>query len=295
MDISYYRDFLAVAKHLNFTMAAEELFESPAVVSKHIISLERYLGVKLFERTKRSVALTKYGALMIERATRIIDEQEGFMKDAAEIGREKEMRIRIITIPVYLHFGVADKLSDFSTRHPQLDLFINETQPQYQMEEFLHGDYDVAVFGFPPDRMLDKLNSEPIAESHIVAVMSSRHPLSCKPVLQLTDLKNEEVLIENEVTGLFHLIQAACKAEGFSPRVAYKAENPETLLRFAVNNMRVALMAKKVAEYYNIPNMKCVEICPSINVNLYLVWFKKMKSKNLSDLLELLLPVNDPK
>ena len=295
MDIQYCRDFLVAAKHLNYSIAADELFKSPAVVSKHILSLERELGIKLFDRTTRTMTLTKYGQLLVGHAKRIIEEEDEFLNKVNSLENEKTRTIRILTIPVYLHYGIADIFSAFGMLHPYINLSIKETQPQYQMDEFEQGNYNLAVFGFPPSRMKDKLQCKPIVESHIVAVMSSEHPLSGRSVLPLTALEKENILTENEVTGLFQLLHEAFKTAKFSPRVTYKAENPETLLRYAIRNKGIALMAKKVVEYYSIPNMICIDIFPPINVNLYLVWFKNQQSKSVSKLLNSLLPGKDLK
>ena len=289
MNIQYFHDFLAAAKYLNYSIAADELFISPAVMSKHILSLENALGVKLFSRTTRTITLTKYGELLVPHAKRIIEEEEAFLKRISALESEKTQAIRILTIPVYLHYGIADRISDFGTLHPHINLSIKEIQPQYQMDEFEHGNYDIAIFGFPPTRLNDKLHCEPIEGSHIVATMSSAHPLSSKATLSLEDFKNEDILIDGEATGLFQLLQEAFKTAGFSPRVKYKAENPETLLRYVCRDNSVALMAKKVVEYYNIPNITCIDIYPLIKLNLYLVWFKKQQRKNVSAFLNAFL------
>src|ERR1043166_514262 len=63
--LSALRAFEAVARHVSFTRAAEELHVTPGAVSQQIRSLEEFLGELLFARTKRSVALTEAATKML--------------------------------------------------------------------------------------------------------------------------------------------------------------------------------------------------------------------------------------
>src|SRR6516225_11290541 len=67
------RVFCTVAELKSFTAAAERLAISPAMVSKHVMHLERRLGTRLFNRTSRHVSLTETGALYFEQARQTLD------------------------------------------------------------------------------------------------------------------------------------------------------------------------------------------------------------------------------
>ena len=76
MDIRPLRYFIAVAEHLNFTVASKELFVAQPAVSQQIALLEKKLGVKLFLRDKHSVQLTNAGAVFLKDAKEIIKKLE---------------------------------------------------------------------------------------------------------------------------------------------------------------------------------------------------------------------------
>jgi len=72
MELRWLAAFRAVAEELNFRRAAEKLFVAQPAVSQQIMSLERELGVRLFERTKRSVRLTDAGAAFLEPCRQVL-------------------------------------------------------------------------------------------------------------------------------------------------------------------------------------------------------------------------------
>lgn len=82
MELRHFRCFLAVARSLHFSRAAAELGISPPALSKQIQETERFLGARLFLRTKRSVALTAAGEVFLGEAQRAM-QQIGQAQEAA--------------------------------------------------------------------------------------------------------------------------------------------------------------------------------------------------------------------
>lgn len=95
MKLSQMEYFLAVADHLNFTAAAKSLYVSQPALSKQIAMLEEELGVKLFLRSSREVALTEAGKQFKEDLLRIHEEIFVAKERAIQIGKNSDQNIRI--------------------------------------------------------------------------------------------------------------------------------------------------------------------------------------------------------
>jgi DNA-binding transcriptional LysR family regulator len=112
--------FIAVCDEQGFAAAARRLQLSPSVVTRLVASLEQRLGVRLFQRTTRTVRITEAGSRFLERARRIVNDVE----EAELSAQEERARPRgLLTVAAPLLFGrmhVAPLLSTLLETHPQL-------------------------------------------------------------------------------------------------------------------------------------------------------------------------------
>lgn len=117
------RAFEAAARHLSFAKAAEELRVTPAAVSYQIRSLEDRLGIKLFRRLNKAVALTDAGAQMFPDVKAGF---EGFQRAVDRVGNPVRDD-RVVTVTISPHMAakwLVPRLSKFIDRHPEIDLRI---------------------------------------------------------------------------------------------------------------------------------------------------------------------------
>ena len=138
--LSCFRSFEAVARQLSFSKAAEELHVTPGAVSQQIRALEDSLGIRLFDRTKRSVALT-------EAATRMLPEIQAGLemlsravsKPAASPG---ERTLTISVAPSFASKWLLPRLPSFYDHHPDIDLRVLAT---VGLADFKRDGVDLAI------------------------------------------------------------------------------------------------------------------------------------------------------
>ncbi|MCD8231072.1 MAG: LysR family transcriptional regulator [Clostridiales bacterium] len=102
MNIDYFREFIVLADCGSYIEASERLFIGQSSLSKHIMSMEKELGVPLFERTSRKVILTRFGELMIPYANRIVQAQFDYRHALQTEQESTRGRITIGTISIVL-------------------------------------------------------------------------------------------------------------------------------------------------------------------------------------------------
>jgi LysR family transcriptional regulator, glycine cleavage system transcriptional activator len=138
--------FEAAARTLSFTRAAEELFLTQSAVSRQIQQLEASLGVPLFERRHRSLALTAAGKVM-QRA--VIDSLDR-LRDAAALLRAGAgpRQVAITCTPGFASLWLIPRLARFTTAHPHVDVRISAT---IEMLDIARSTIDVAVRFIPSE------------------------------------------------------------------------------------------------------------------------------------------------
>jgi LysR family glycine cleavage system transcriptional activator len=161
------RAFEAIARHLSFAKAADELHVTPAALSHQIRGLEEQLGVALFHRRTRSIELTEAGRLLYPGL------HAGFenLRDAVtRLDRAREDRILVVSATFGLTAKwLAPRLWRFLTAHPQVDARIASSM---KYADFVNDGVDVAIRlsnGVHPDLHVEKL-----FEDSVIPVCSPR-------------------------------------------------------------------------------------------------------------------------
>lgn len=133
------RSFVAAAKYLNFTRAAESLCVSQAAISRQIRELEAYMGVELFKRVGRAVELTEAGSIFYDAA------YLSFVNIAQAAERTQGFGIskRSLTVccsPAFSDFWLAEALPSFMEQHPDIQIQVVSTEQFLQLEPGVYPD-----------------------------------------------------------------------------------------------------------------------------------------------------------
>lgn len=171
------RAFEASARHLSFSLAAEELHVTQSAVSRHIRTLEDYLGFPLFHRLHRSLSLTERGAALLPDLSAAFDRMSGAVARVMEDRRD----LRLKTPPTFAIRWLIPRLAEFQARHPEIEVRLTTgNNADFRNEEF-----DVAVWcarEAPPH-----FNSDLILTEVLTPVCSAKY-LAANPISAPQDL-----------------------------------------------------------------------------------------------------------
>ena len=153
-DFAELRAFAAVVERASFARAADHLGFSPSALSQTIRQLETRLGVRLLNRTTRSVAPTSAGARLYERIVRVIQELDAAVAEAVEATGRTAGTLRINTLSMAADKLIAPRLGRFHRAYPQvvLDIVIDDG-----LSDIVAGRFDAGI------RVGERLEKEMIA------------------------------------------------------------------------------------------------------------------------------------
>lgn len=144
--------FAAVVDGGSFASAAEALDMSPPGVSRAIARLEARLGIRLFDRTTRSIRLTDEGRRFYAQVLPLLSGLEEAAANAAQGATSVRGRLRVHMDPLFSRLVLAPRLGEFMAAYPQLEM---ELATRDQLGDIVADGFDVAVrFGEPPDSTL---------------------------------------------------------------------------------------------------------------------------------------------
>ncbi len=246
--------FICVAEELHFGKAAERLHIAQPALSRQIQQLESGLGVTLFERTQRRVALSAAGRIFLERAYAILADIKQAVKETrrASMGEAGLLSIGLIHSSTY---SVAPRiLGEFHARYPNVELELYEMTIWDQFRALLDNKMDIAILRPPvADPRLDSLI---FRDEHFLVAVAEGHRLSALGSVRLAELAEERfVMFSQRHSPLFHArIFAMCEAAGVIPQVAQYATQIHTLIGLVNARLGIAIVPD-VARNLHMPGV----------------------------------------
>ncbi len=289
MTLTKLKYFIALARTLNFTQAAEMLFIAQPNLSKHIAQMEEEIGVQLFVRTKRSVNLTAAGKLLFEEIDGVPDRIENAFEQARALGRGENGRIAIgILEGQEFSSWLLEKIEDFETRYPHIEIILERAGFSRLRTGLASGCYDAIItMCFDISDNHDFNYSILLQQGGAVIAINHKHPLAEKTNLKLSDLKNESFVVispEESPRGYSFLIEE-CKNSGFMPKISRKLNSLESLILCVEAGLGISLLDHNT-RLENNSSVCMIGIPDSPPANLGLVWRSNDRRQVLQNLIE---------
>jgi DNA-binding transcriptional LysR family regulator len=248
MELRHLRYFVAVAEELHFRRAAERLHVAQPAVSEQVRKLEEELGVRLLNRTQRSVSLTDAGSAMLEEARRVLLQAERAMAAARDTRDSAATRLRVGYLPDSLPAMVPRALQDLSTTMPNAQVSLETGAARNLIEELRAGRLDAAIVSLPAPTT--GLQRTLLGSQDAVVAMPVMHPHATSDALDLERLAPERiVMLPREVNPAFYDgVISVCRDAGISPAIVHTLEPRVELALLAVSSgAGIAILPESVA------------------------------------------------
>jgi LysR family glycine cleavage system transcriptional activator len=148
--LGFFQGFEAAARTLSFTKAAEELFITQSAVSRQIKALEDHLGIRLFERRPRSLALTDSGQALYRMSADVLERLQTATDQLRAASRTRQLALTTTT--GFASLWLIPRLQRFTGLHPDIDVRISATTDPLNLERSL---LDLAIRYCLPDAVPD--------------------------------------------------------------------------------------------------------------------------------------------
>lgn len=239
---------MAVAEELHFSRAAERLQMAQSPLSQRIMVLERELGVRLLDRTNRSVALTDAGSTVLREARATL-RAAAATRRAAERARDGEtgvLRVGFVASAAFLQLPRLLRAVHERAAHVRIELHRIDSMTQIEALEADRIDLGIARTT-PTDR--DDIEVLQLRPEPLLAVVPSDHRLARTRSATLAALADDPWVLPRSGgrTDLVARIHQACAASGFTPQVAHEAPDLPSVLGLVAGRLGVSLVPLGIA------------------------------------------------
>jgi DNA-binding transcriptional LysR family regulator len=242
-------------------------------LSRQVKQLEFELGVSLFLRNKRRVALTAKGQAFLVEAQEILRRTESAMLRARENERGS---INIGYVWGLFHSTVPQALQRFRLLEPDMAVNLFDLSAVEQGRALAAGKLDAGFIGFAFEAREAGLEMNRVGETRFVLALPEQHPLARRRLIDLKSLVNDVFLLisEEHFPGASRVMSQACTSAGFKPRTL-QVERGHTILSLVAAGCGVALLPDPLRALPHA-NVAFRPIREAISADLFVAWSKGM-------------------
>jgi len=251
VELRLWRQFVVLAEELHFGHAAVRLNMTQPPLTQAIAQLEGVLGVRLFDRTKRSVHMTAAGLALLPEARDLLARAEALPVHARAAASGEVGRLRLGFVSTVGFLLLPQWVRAFREHYPKIALELIEATGDVQLQLLACGEIDAGVMlhspGFePPDLASALITTEPL-----VLALPERHPLAAlsKPLLSKVLLEPLVIFPRRIVPSLHDAIFGMYHAAGRLPQVAQEGIQMQTIVNLVSAGLGVAWVPQSVQQF----------------------------------------------
>lgn len=279
MRFSYLRELTVLARYLNFSLAANHLHMTQSGLSRHIATLEKKIGIKLFERNTHKVTLTEQGEEFLRGTHKILDDYDFLCESVSKGGLQK------ITIG-FVNFNFERYLSHimslFESAHPGVKTNYLPAYPDAILSGLLSKQVDVAILPRINVPISKDLVFQDVDNESVVLMLNRSHPLSTRTGVRIAELEGEKfITLEGQFgDAMFENWSESFRKRGLGlPKIALKTKTIEEAALRMKSDTGVMMLPRHLKEASIFDNIKAVDIIDE-DCNLKICLVHHLENKN---------------
>jgi len=248
MELRHLRYFVAVAEALSFRRAAEKLHLAQPPLSAQIKDLETGLGVRLLERTTRSVQLTAAGRVFLDEARAVLSASAQAERRARDAQHGITGTLRLGVIAPTANAWLAAILRRFRQAFPGVMFSIFDLTSTEQLRRLHDNELDAGLLR--PPIGYSELDYEFVEESSQILALTAENPLAKKRKLEWRDFDQQAMVLMHPTVqhGYYDPFLAACAKAAAKPYVAQYANDIQTKMWLISAGFGIAPTTATLAE-----------------------------------------------
>jgi DNA-binding transcriptional LysR family regulator len=267
MEMHQVRYFLAAAKTLSFTRAAEACHVSQPALTTAIKKLEGQLGSPLFHREGRQVALTEFGRRMQPHLSQILEQAKAAETVAKDFRLLNQVPIRLGVMSTIGPVRLAALLAAFEQQSPGVETAVRDGAPEALAAQLDADELDVAILN-PLDGLGGNYRAEPLYSERYVVLLPPEHPLRARNALALRDL-SEQPYVDRLSCEMREMVMGVCDDMGVKLYARFRSEREDWVQAMVMAGIGFAFMPE-----YSVTHPDSIQrplVDPAVNRTISLI------------------------
>lgn len=215
MTLEQLKIFIAVAEHLHFTRAAEELYITQPAVSAAIHNLEQEYGVKLFHRIGRHIEIAEAGKLLQIEAQKILDQVTLTERGLRELNNLQRGELKLGSSLTIGNYWLPSKISEFKTQYPGISVNCTLANAETISAGTAMGQFDLGLIeGEVKASLHATIDYEIIGSDRLQIVVGQSHPWFERKEIEISELTQTPWVMREPGSGTQHRFEEALQNWG---------------------------------------------------------------------------------
>lgn len=262
--------FLAVYRLRKLGAAAAQLFVTQSAVSVLIRQLEEGLGVRLFERSTRSLQPTPAAHEALPVAERILGDLEGLVSGLRELSELRRGEVSLVITPTLAAMLLPAVVQAFAARHPGIRLRVTDCAPDQFLPRIVGGMVDLGIG--TPEQAGSEVEQRALLRDRLALVCRRHDPLARLRRVRWADLDDVSVVAGRAGYGVRQLVDLAAAEAGIRLRVSHEISFQSTALWMVASGLGPAIMPSAYAAHAADPRLVIKPLGePVVRRDIYIV------------------------
>jgi LysR family transcriptional regulator for metE and metH len=259
LEIRHLKLVDAIATEGAMTRAAARLYITQSALSHQLAGLEEALGVSLFRRVPRGMILTQAGEKLLDCARLVLPTVREVRELVTGAESEAQGTLRISTECYTCYHWLPSRLKAFQANFPRVEVEIVVEATRRPVEALLAGELDLAIVSDPPSQAA--VNSRPLFEDELVAILSPDHRLARRRSLRPHDFVAERLITYSVPIRQLTVYQQFFYPAGVTPARISRVDLTEAIVEMVKANLGIAILARwAIARHLNAATLKAIPL-----------------------------------
>jgi DNA-binding transcriptional LysR family regulator len=245
LTLRQFRVFDAVARHLSFSRAAEELHLSQPAVSMQVKGLEDIVGLPLTEQLGKKIFLTEAGREVLHASQAITARLNDLQHNLAQLRSIDTGRLNIASTST-VNAVATDILARFRGRHPGVAIHLDVSNRAEVLDQLVGNRIDLAIMGQVPDGL--GLEATRFMDNPLVVIAAPDHPLARKKRISVRELASESFLVREAGSGTRGAMERFFAARGLEIQSSMEMSSNEAIKQAVQAGLGLGILSLQTLE-----------------------------------------------
>jgi DNA-binding transcriptional LysR family regulator len=245
LTLRQFRVFEAVARHLSFSRAAEELHLSQPAVSMQVKGIEVILGLPLTEQLGKKIFLTEAGREVLHASRAITARLDDLQANLAQLQGIDSGRLNL-AVTSTVNAVATGILVRFRGRYPGVSIHLGVSNRESVLEQLAANRIDIAIMGQVPDGL--ELEATRFMDNPLVVIAPPDHPLVRKKSISIEDLAAESFLVREAGSGTRGAMERFFAARGLEIQSSMEMSSNEAIKQAVQAGLGLGILSLQTVE-----------------------------------------------